>query len=486
MEILNELIIGMNKEEVRFYKLYATRTDNGIDRKDLQLFDYIRSSAEKYEEGRIYSKLYSVKDKNSFYRLRHKLIEEVNKSLILQYQESDETLFTHHLISRAILFLKRRSLGPALHFLKKAEASAKHLENYELLDIIYGEFIRLSHEKVDIDPEQFIQKRKENYSRLVSLRQIDDVLAAVSYRVKVSQNFSESKNPILKLLEKTINDFTIDKKLIQSPKLRLSIYSAVSQILLQKRDYPTLEKYLVKTYQSFIKDKIFNKENHNTKLQLLTYLVNAFFKNANFKRSLEYTEELKSAMNEHGKILLNQYLFFYYNSLVINYSVTDKEKAINLLEELKENEIIRKTPFYELFVYLNLAVLWFDKEEFHKSIRELSKLYIHENYKKADVSLRFKIAIAELIIRYELGDIDFLENRIQRVEKEFPEQLKASKRETEFVSILKLLPYEENIRTNLSLQKRINKFVESANKIMLDDSEIIKYSDWICRLIVRK
>lgn len=479
MDLLNQLVCGMNKEEVRFFKLYTGRTGTG-DRKDHLFFDYIRLKGDNYDESFIFKKLYQgANDKNSFYRLKNRLLEDVNKSLLLQHQEEDEITNSYHLLSRVKYFYEKRNFLAALHYLKKVEALALSIENYEILDIVYGEYIRLSHESVEIDPEQYIKKRKENYVQLNSLRQIDDVLAAVSYRVKLTQNFSEKENPILSLLESTVNDFLHDKGIRKSPKFQLSIYSAVSQVLMQRREYKTLEKYLLKTYRDFEREKIFNKSNHQLKLQMLTYIVNALFKNQKIKESLDYAEKLKTAMNEFGRSHYKQYLFFYYNSLVINYSVLNKDKAIALLEELKDHEELKKTPFYEIFVFLNLSVLWFDKKEYHKSIKELSRLYIHPNYNNADISLRFKIAIAELIIRFELGDVDFFENRVNKFEKDFVEQLEFSQRELNFVSLLKKMVYSDKIMRDKSLLGQIQKFISKSDVNQSEDSEIIRYDEWL-------
>ena len=61
--------------------------------------------------------------------------------------------------------------------------------------------------------------------------------------------------------------------------MRLKIYRAVSQILLQRHEYIALEEYLEKTYSDFNKEKLFNKSNHESKLQMLTYMVNCLHKN---------------------------------------------------------------------------------------------------------------------------------------------------------------------------------------------------------------
>ena len=69
---------------------------------------------------------------------------------------------------------------------------------------------------------------------------------------------------------------------------------------------------------------------------MLTYLINSLFYNKKIDVSLEYVEKLKSAMSEYNKLLYDKYLFYYYNSLVINYTVK------NIKGELvkDENDII--------------------------------------------------------------------------------------------------------------------------------------------------
>ena len=58
MDILNQLINGLNKEEVRFFKMYINRFEKTENRKDVQLFDYIRKSADRFSDDIIFKKLY--------------------------------------------------------------------------------------------------------------------------------------------------------------------------------------------------------------------------------------------------------------------------------------------------------------------------------------------------------------------------------------------------------------------------------------------
>jgi tetratricopeptide (TPR) repeat protein len=207
--------------------------------------------------------------------------------------------------------------------------------------------------------------------------------------------------------------------------------------------------------------------------------VNASFKNKKYEQSLKHAEEMHEAMKEYHKLLYDKYLFFYYNSLVINFSVLNKDKAISILEELIAKRTLKSQPFYELFIYLNLAILWFEKGEFHNSIRSLNKLYTHAEYKNADEGLKFKITVAELIVRFELLDFDFLETRIRQVKKQYKKILSAPDqlREKEFLSVLNKMISVPELSKNKKLLSIMQKF--SSARTDLDDTEIINYNSWL-------
>jgi tetratricopeptide (TPR) repeat protein len=123
---------------------------------------------------------------------------------------------------------------------------------------------------------------------------------------------------------------------------------------------------------------------------MLTYLINSLFKNKKIDESLDTTQQLFVAMQEHDSLLFNKYLFYYYNSLVINYQVSDKYKAIEVLQEAKTKTEIQQLPFYTIFIHLNLAVLNFDTQNFKEARKNLSKLKISDHYKNMDKVFNLK------------------------------------------------------------------------------------------------
>jgi hypothetical protein len=478
MNTLQQIIASMNKEEVRHLKLFMGRTNSGSDRKDIELFDYIRQRPEDYDEDKIQAKLYGTGDKNALYRLKNRLLDDVAKSLALQYSDESDFNQVAMFLQLARHFLAGSQFQLALHYLAKAEKRAISVENHELLDLIYSEYIRYSQETLGVNPSEYIRKRRENREDLARLQEIDDILAEVVYKVRTTQNFTGQDYRIIENLRKRVSGLGLKKATSKSIQLRFKVYHSLSRILLQKHDFVSLEKYLLDTLAEFTKEKLFNRNTHDTRLQMLTYLANAQFKNMKMEESLATAAKLKSAMAEFGGLLHDKYLFFYYNILVINYSTKDRDKAIEVLNEIKENAVIMKQPHYHVFIYLNLTVLNFDNQNYKQSLRSLVRLTMEEGYGNLDVNLRMKIAVAELIIRYELKDEEFLEKRIEQVKKEFSVQLKSreGKRHQEMLNLLSEFATAENILRNKLLQKKIRSFLDKQQNTVGD---LINYNTWL-------
>lgn len=485
MDHLPRLIQGLNREQARFYKLHAARTVHGGDRKDFRLFDLLRKSGENDSAlEKFYNKNYPGTQRNALFRLRNRLLEDVNRALTTLYYDEDEYIHCLHMLGLYRHFASLNKQEEARYYLRRAELNATAIDHHELLDIIYGEYIRLSHETLHINPEVYVNKRKFNREQLEAIRAIDDLLSVVTYRLKTAQNFA-GETPVLELLKKTTDDFLRDRSLKSSPSLRFRIYQAVSQVLLQQREYVALETYLLKTWREFVKDQLFDRNNHDSKLQMLTYLVNTLFKNGKYKQSLRWSELLKTAMDDYNGMLYDKYMFFYYNALVINYSVIDRQKAIETLNSIGNYPQISSNSYHQLFVHLNLAVLLFDEGEFKESVKHLTRLYLLDGYKTADDSLKLKIAACELIARYELDQPDMVEYKLKLVKKDFKELLKSDGHhaERELFEILRKLLGVLNLRSESVLLEKIRSFIFWTGKNKDDDSQIIDYENWLRKLL---
>ncbi len=482
MNILLKTIESLNKEEIRYYKIFSNRTHNESKRKDLALFEQIKNNTKDYNENEIAKKMYGDK-KNNFYQLKNNLLHAINKSIVSQHtdKEDDTSLYNIVLLSR--IYKRKGNIDLSYHYLKKAEKIAGKIEAFEILSMIYSEILKLSYELISIDIQKYINRKVENKEKLDLSQEIDITLYSVMHSIKTTQNFSNNTDKNSKALDNIINSITSQKEISRSPKFRIKLFEAISRSLLQKNDFISLENYLESTYQSFITDKIFNKSNHEQKLMMLTYWGNSLYKNGKMKESLQIAERLNNAMNEFDSFLKNKFLFYYYNTLVINYSKLDQEKALEVLNTAKNNRVIQSLPTFGAFIYLNMGLIYFDQKKYKISIKNFSRLILQKDFINLSAQFQLKILISEIIIRYELKQLDSVEERIKKIKHRFKSTIHKNKRERDIITIIEKLIYCNNIKADKDLFAKINKLITQTSLENAQNLDVINYNDWLIKKI---
>lgn len=480
MDILQTVVLNLNKEEVRGFKLWLNSTNSSANRKDILLLDFIRKSV-NYNEQTIFSKLYEGSDKNSFYKLKHRLLDDLGNYLAMIYTSKSDVNNVYWYLSLQQVFVQRNQPQVAHFYLLKAEKKGLAIEHYELLDVVYSALIKLSGDLPEIDPEVYIKKQKINAVLLNKMRETDQVLAAVAYRLKATQNFGGKDSNSTRLLNNTIRDFAKDDTIKNSKAFQTKVYRLVSQVLVQRHDFEELERFMVVTYSRFQEEKWFDKSNHDTKLQMLVYLINALFKNRKYEESLDYAETLGEEMEAFGQVYYDKYLFFYYNALVINYAQIDIARGLKALDEMEREIKGRKNAYYDFFVLLNKASLQFFKKNYNEAVRNIVRLYVNDYYKKADSSLKFKIAVAECILQLEANDFVYVKKRIEQVRKEYGNLLLLGDYKREKFVLDIVLEIIENVKGKEAdlIIKKVLKFVHAPVKQEVEDGEILKYRNWL-------
>ena len=482
MNILLKTIKSLNKEETRYYKIFSSRTHNDPNRKDTTLFEAIKNNKKDYDEKKIAKEMYGDK-KNNFYQLKNNLLNAINKSIIAQHtdKENDTSLYNIVLLSR--IYKRKGNVDLSYHYLKKAEKIAKKIEAFEILSMIYAEILKLSYDLISIDIQKYIDRKIENKKSLDLTHEIDTTLYSVMHSIKKTQNFSNNTKKNTKALNNIINTITSQKEISKSPKFRLKLYEAISRILLQENNFNALEKYLEETYKSFIKDKLFNKTNHEQKLMMLTYWANSLYKNSKMKASLKIAEKLNNAMTEFDSFLKKKFLFYYYNTLVINYSKLDQDKALKVLETAKNNSTIQSLPTFGAFIYLNVGLIYFDQKQYKLSIKHFSRLILQKDFLNLSPQFQLKILTSEIIIRYELKQLDLVEEKIKKIKSRLKNTTDENKRERDVIKIIEKLIYCNNIKSDKDLYAKINKLITETSLENAQNLDVINYNDWLINKI---
>ena len=454
MDILQDLIKSLVKEELKSYKLYTKRTHNFNDRKDIELFESIKKQPDKFHFNTVYN---APKPDTKYYRLKNKIADDIGIILSnLNHKKSEIDVL--HLVGLAKIFIGKQQYGLAIHYLKLAERRAIEKEDYALLEAIYEQMVRMSIQNTEESPTKIIEKRNENSQRLKLLQDLENNLAVLSYEVKTTQNLT-SKKEITSWLNHTLKN-----------TIKLSYV---------KNSYASLETYLKSCLVEFENDKLFTKQTHEIKLQLLVYLCNASYMLDKHTQAIQYANVLHKAIFEFDKVLYNQYVFYYYNILVNNYSKTNIAKAIDTLEAAQNEKQIKNNPNQYFYVLNNLAILNFDLKKFKQASKFFSQMHVSQNFKTFDISFVVKLYVFELINRLELEDYEHCDKQLNQLYKLIDDVKEKDSIKID-LSILEIInqflnKYENRWRPLKSnIQTFVKKFQE--NK---DGTGIINYVQWI-------
>ena len=468
---LDTIIQSLSKEEVRFFKLFLKRTDNK-NRKDVDLFDYMKKKKGDFTTKDILKKLET--NPNNYYQIKNRLYHELNNSMIWQYiwKDKQSKSFSFVLLSR--VYKNKGELELSLHFLKKAEKEAIDSELYEVLSIIYSEIIHISHELLSVDVDHYIELKRNNIKILSEIDEMDLLLAKIMYDIKTKQNFGKSDGSLVKLIKTKYGKISKEKNLVNSTRFRIRLFKMYSRLLLQERDYQSLEKFLIESYNDFLKDKLFDRSNHNEKLTLLTYLTNCLYKTKKYKQSLKYSEELLSGMKEYDCFLHDKYLFYYYNILVLNYAKTDKEKALNYLNKASRSEVIKKLPSYNAFIYLNRSLIYYYQNNFKESQKNIARLIMQEDFLLLDKSFQLKILVTELMIRMLVSNKN-LDDKIAGINKNYKSLLL----EENYIREKKMIDLIFKKISDGDVVDNKEDLLSSMSDSDSEDIDIISYNIWI-------
>ena len=468
---LDTIVQSLSKEEVRFFKLFLNRTDNK-NRKDVDLFDYMKKKKGDFTTKDVLKKLET--NPNNYYQIKSRLYHELNNSMVWQHiwKDNQSKSFSFVLLSR--VYKNKGELELAFHYLKKAENEAIDSELYEVLSIIYSEIIKISHELLSIDVDYYIELKRNNIKILSEIDEMDLLLAKIMYDIRTKQNFGKSDISLVKLIKTKYGKISKEKNLVSSTRFRIRLFKMYSRLLLQERDYQSLEKFLIESNNEFGKDKLFNRSNHNEKLTLLTYLTNCLYKTKKYKQSLKYSEQLLISMKEYDSFLYDKYLFYYYNMLVLNYAKTDKKKALDYLNKASKSEAIKRLPSYNAFIYLNRSLIYYYEDNYKESQKNIARLIMQEDFLLLDKSFQLKILVAELMIRISISNKN-LDNKFKDIKKNYTSLLEEENHLREKIMI-GLLSKKIN---NEDIEGDKEKLLSYMSDYDSEDIDIISYNSWL-------
>ena len=155
-------------------------------------------------------------------------------------------------------------------------------------------------------------------------------------------------------------------------------------------------------------------------------------------------------------------------------STTSMEEAINDPE-------LNKIPMNRIVFNIQLALRYFVMKEYKKANRSLVKVKFEDIYRTLDQALQLKVGVAELIIRYEMEDYDFIDYQAKRLKRNFEKLLKLPEyeRQRNMIGILTRMIYSPRIKHDEGLIKSINALIDSLPDDDAADQDLPNYNEWL-------
>jgi hypothetical protein len=482
MDSLLNIVKNLKKEEIRNFKIFTNRFQRQEDIKITTLFDLLK--AEKYDENekKLIAQLFPKGDgnANAYYRLKNRLKNELEKSLLNLHHNLDEKIGTINNITLSSIFSYKAQYELSLYYLKKAEKIALQNEFYDLLDLIYSQIIELGSNFNEINPLEYIEKRRENTKKSIVFMEAGNAIASVSYKLRKS-NLGKSED-IDHTLQDTLKELNIASEIYKIPNVKLKIHFCIRNILLQNRDFERLEKYMIDSLNEFESENLFTKSTHTTKITIITWIVNTLMINRKWSDAIKYTDLLLEELNKYNKLYYDNFIWTYYQSLITSYMSSDRiDEAIWLLEQIMELPAHKGVTFYEYAIYGNLSLCYYFKKNKSEAIKTLSRLFLKDIYPKLTTEYQFSISILEVILHYENANLDFVTYRIGEIKRQFRQLLKGDGYQDEraFLKLLANLCNRPDPLHDKNLVAQMEAFAGKTREFQIGSGKHIDVGLWV-------
>ena len=117
------------------------------------------------------------------------------------------------------------------------------------------------------------------------------------------------------------------------------------------------------------------------------------------------------------------------------------------------------------------------------SIKYFSRLILQKDFLNLSLQFQLKILISEIIIRYELKEIDLVEEKIIIINRTYKETINKNERDKDVIVIIKKLIYCNNIRGDKDLSSRIKKLLNQIPSDKAQNIDVINYTDWLSKKV---
>lgn len=442
----------LNKSDYKKFESYIAAKSKRRDQAGVKFFrEYVKGNSLRLREN-MGENAFNVAKK----RMNDRLIDFISNTLV--ENEVSEEIETIKILLVARQLLQQQFIDDGIKLLLKCEKKAIKLQQYNILNEIYHTLIEYAHQSDKIKLEQILFLSQENYERLQFQNQLNNILAIVKSEIKQANKEGRSSDlvHIMEVVEHTLKgrkymSFQLLAKLVQ-------ILDIQGEETKSYHNVDTFFEQEIKELQGSNQD---TAKNLVYQLEALYGYANILLRQKKFSQSLiVLTDLIRQA--DRSKELHYLYLprYIVLKSLCENFlgNHLESKKTLGQSFDSKyaKNELLN--------AYLTKIMWHAQQEQWTDANQVLAQLNRSDNFYERLVGLEWILnkKFLEIIINIELGNLDFVDNRILSLKRKYQENLNSSalKRIKPFIKLIQEMYNNPEIIGSNEFINKVNKSID--------------------------
>lgn len=488
MDRIQGLINTLSDDDKREFRVFINRQKSKKERKDLELFELINLQIDTKE---IQKKLYKTTNKVAYHTLRKRLLRHLTDFILLKQLDQDTTskAYVLGLISLSSYLFKKKSSEMAWNFLSKAEKVAIENEQYDELNNIYQ--LQIEYADTDFAPgiDHIYQKWEKNKVLLLEDEKTNIAYSYIKKELNEIRIKGEHRD-LEAVINNILQEHQLEKIALKRPQTLYKVLNLTRRVMFSRKDFYSFEPYIIKNYKELIANKGFSKRNHYYKISILYMIAHVLYRTRKFKESMLYLGFMHKSMEEYNRFYFQEFFPKYIQLKSANQVfIGNNDSAIQLLKGIPEKEVKKMSSSDQLNIQLNLAVYHFNQGEFKEANRVIQQIGHSINWleKKMGKEWGLKMNLIDLIIQYEIGNIDIVLNRIRAFERNFSSLTKHPiyQRVFSFIELIKTFVNMPDTIESEAFKNTVNQKILNSPKEE-EDLQAIAFYCWIKSKMIKE
>ena len=427
MDDLKITLDTLSDDDKRELGVFIQREKKKKHRKDLALFQLLQQKKSDSPE-QLMKRLYNGNPNPvAYYALRKRLMRHITDFILLKRMEQDITAASPimGMLSLAHYLFDMRADRLAWTNLRKAEKLAQTNEQFDLLNMVYNLQIEKADSEFADDLDQIISKRNQNKLAADEEERANIASSIINHRLQAVRRQGSDLH-FDNIIQEVLKAYGLKEALSKRPSLLYKLLSIARSAVLARKDFLSFEPYIIAQYHEAEQKYGFRKAHQYYKASLLYMIAHVLYRNKKFSESMHYLGLLHESISGEGKahfaVFYPRYTFLMVANLVFLFRI---QEANALMENLLYNKAVPLGAKDTLTAQLGLSFNYFAQGAFSKANKVLQSINHSDKWCEGKMGREWTLKknLGELLIQYELGNLDLVLNRIRSFERNFRELL---------------------------------------------------------------